>query len=228
MVIAAGGRGRRMGKPKQFLSLDGKSLLQRSIEPFDRLSDIDEIVVVVPRDYRRQAERIIRRAKLRKVSHVVTGGKERQHSVRNGLLAFRQEPAIVLVHDAARPLVTEREIVAVIRQARRSGAAVVGVPVKDTIKVGEAGFFTRTLDRRTLWAVHTPQGFRYDVLVHAHRAAQRSKYIGTDDASLVERLRIPVAIVPGSYRNIKITTHEDLAIARILLKSPPARALASR
>lgn len=229
MVIAAGGRGRRIGGavPKQFLMLEGKAILQRSVELFDRLPMIHEIVVVVPQNQTGRAERILRRAKLQKVSHVVVGGAERQDSVRHGLHSFDQEPEIVLVHDAVRPLVTEKEVLAVVRQARRCGAAVVGVPVKDTIKVGEAGFFTRTLDRRKLWAVQTPQGFRYSVLMRAHRAAQRTGFLGTDEASLVERLRIPVAIVAGSYHNIKITTKADLEIARTLLRSLPP-AVASR
>jgi 2-C-methyl-D-erythritol 4-phosphate cytidylyltransferase len=205
--------------PKQFMVLMGKPILQRSIEIFNRLSSIDEIVVVVPADQIRRAERLIKRAHLHKVSHVVVGGAERQDSVRHGLSAFDREPEIVLVHDAVRPLVTRDEVLRVIKQARRCGAAILAVPVKDTIKVGESGFSTRTLDREKLWAVQTPQGFRYEILVRAHRAAQRSAFLGTDEASLVERLRVPVAIVSGSYRNIKITTKEDFTIAQAFLTS---------
>ncbi len=213
--------------PKQFLLLGGKPILQRSIEIFNRLSAIDEIVVVVPADQIRRAERLVKRAHLHKVSHVVVGGTERQDSVRHGLHAFDCELEIVLVHDAVRPLVTRDEVLNVISQARRFGAAVLGVPVKDTIKAGKAGFIARTLERDKLWAVQTPQGFRYDILLRAHSAAQRSAFLGTDEASLVERLRVPVAIVSGSYRNIKITTREDLTVAQALLTSSGG-SLASR
>lgn len=221
MVIAAGGMGRRMRsrKPKQFLEVNGKPILQLTLEVFDRHPDVHEIVVVAPGDHVRAAESIIRRAALRKVSHVVVGGSERQYSVRNGLLSFEIEPEIVLVHDAVRPFIDRSVISSVIRKARRHGAAVVGVPVSDTLKVGRAGFYRRTLDRTNVWAVQTPQGFRFDLLLRAHRAAERSGYLGTDEASLVERLRVPVAIVEGSSRNIKITTGEDLALAKALLRS---------
>lgn len=220
VVIAAGGMGRRMRSrtPKQFLEVNGKPILQLTLEVFDRHPDVHEIVVVAPSDHVRTAESIIRRAALRKVSHVVVGGSERQYSVRNGLLSFEVEPEIVLVHDAVRPFIDPSVISSVIRKARRHGAAVVGVPVGDTLKIGRAGFSRRTLDRTNVWAVQTPQGFRFDLLLRAHRAAERSGYLGTDEASLLERLGVPVALVEGSSRNIKITTGEDLALAKAFLR----------
>jgi 2-C-methyl-D-erythritol 4-phosphate cytidylyltransferase len=219
VVIPAGGRGVRLGSdvPKQFLLLQGKPILQHSVEKFESLPAVSEIVVVVPADQLRRAEAIIEKARFRKVSHVVVGGSERQHSVRNGLLCFDREPQIALVHDAVRPLVAPETIGEVIRQTRRHGAAVVGVRVKDTTKVGEGGFYTKTLNRGTLWSVQTPQGFRFEILKRAHLAAQRSAFLGTDEASLVERLRIPVKIVEGEYRNFKITTKEDLMMAEAML-----------
>ena len=141
-----------------------------------------------------------------------------QYSVRNGLLCFDREPEIVLVHDAVRPLVAHKEIREVIAQARRHGAAVVGVRVKDTIKIEKSGFYKKTLRREDLWAVQTPQGFRFEMLMKAHLAAQRSAFLGTDEASLVERLGIPVKIVEGDHRNIKITTEDDLELARLFLR----------
>jgi len=220
VVIAAGGKGVRMGGvlPKQFLLLHGKPILQHTLERFDNIPNIDEMVLVVPASEVRRAERLVARARIRKVSHVVVGGEHRQDSVRHGLLSFDRQPTIVLVHDAVRPLVSSEVVLEVICQARRHGGAVVGVPVKDTIKIGRDGLCLRTLDRRTLWAVQTPQGFRYDVLMRAHVAAQRSGFLGTDDASLIERLHLPVVIVEGSPWNIKITTQEDLACARAWLK----------
>lgn len=218
MVIPAGGRGQRMGGPvpKQFLALRARPVLHHAIAAFNRHPMVDEIVVVVPADQTRIAEKLI--ARFKKVSRVVVGGAERQHSVRNGLLAFDREPDIVLVHDAVRPLVTRALIDRVVQASRKFGAAVAGVPVNDTIKVGAGGFFTTTLDRTTLRAVQTPQGFRYTLLRKAHLAAQRSAFIGTDEASLVERLKFPVRIVEGDRRNIKITTRDDLRIAEMLLK----------
>lgn len=220
MIIPAGGRGLRLGGsiPKQFLLLKGKSILQRSIEAFESIALVGEIIVVVPEDQVRRTEQLIMKSKLRKILHVVVGGSERQHSVRNGLLSFDVEPEIVLVHDAVRPLITGDVIRKVIRETKKHGAAVVGVRVKDTIKRAENGFYQKTLDRQNLWAVQTPQGFRYEILRHALTAAQRSGFLGTDDASLVERLRIPVKIVQGDYHNIKITTLDDLKLAKLILK----------
>jgi 2-C-methyl-D-erythritol 4-phosphate cytidylyltransferase len=151
---------------------------------------------------------------------VVEGGKDRQASVFKGLLRCSFLSGIVLVHDAVRPLVGRPAIVAVIRAAGRYGAAVVGVPVKDTIKTesdGRRGFYARTLRRGELWAVQTPQGFRFPLLMEAHRRARSSGFVGTDDASLVERMGSPVRIVPGSERNIKITSPGDRRLAEFLL-----------
>jgi 2-C-methyl-D-erythritol 4-phosphate cytidylyltransferase len=219
-VIPAGGRGTRLGGsiPKQFLLLDGKPILLHSIEKFESLEDVGEIIVVVPVDQIRRTERLIADAGFRKVSHVVVGGNERQHSVRNGLLSFENDPDIVLVHDAVRPLVSQEVIREVIKQSKKHGAAVVGVRVIDTIKVEGAGFYTKTLDRKNLWAVQTPQGFSFELLMKAHAAAQHSSFLGTDEASLVERLRIPVKIVAGDYKNMKVTTQSDLRIAKMLSK----------
>jgi 2-C-methyl-D-erythritol 4-phosphate cytidylyltransferase len=220
VVIPAGGRGVRLGGnvPKQFLLLNGKPILHHSIAAFESLKAVNEIVVAVPEDELRRTEELIRKARFKKVSHVVVGGKERQHSVRNGLMSFNEEPDIVLVHDAVRPFVTKKVIEAVIAQSVKHGAAVVGVRVKDTIKIEENGFYKKTLDRSLLWAVQTPQGFRFEILRKAHVAAQRAAFVGTDEASLVERLNIPVKIVEGEYRNLKVTTAEDLQLLEGLYK----------
>ena len=221
VVIAAGGRGKRFGgsTPKQLLRLAGIPILQRSVELFESIASIEEIVVVCPSGQVARVEKLLGRMGSRKIVTLVVGGKERQDSVWNGLNAFVGQPDIVLVHDAARPLVSRRTISSVISSTIRYQAAVVGVRVADTIKVeGGRGFYVRTLDRGKLWAVQTPQGFRFDLLMEAHKAAQRSGYQGTDEASLVERLKIPVRIVEGDSRNMKITTPEDLRLAEMLLK----------
>ena len=129
-------------------------------------------------------------------------------------------PEVVLVHDAARPFVTRKMISETIRQAMIHNAVVVCVPVSDTIKVEERkGFLTRTLDRSTLWVVQTPQGFQYDLLLRAHRHARKKKVLATDDAALVELLGIPVRIIEGSRRNLKITGRDDLHLAEMLVKA---------
>lgn len=222
MVVAAGGAGLRYGgsTPKQFLRLGGIPVLQRTIAAFHAIPAVREIVVVVPPAHLRRTELLVRRAGFSKVSCVVPGGRERQDSVWNGLNAFTTAHAIVLVHDAVRPLVTRGIISGVMAAASRYGAAVVGTKVRDTIKVEKGrGFFAGTLDRSTLWAVQTPQGFRSHLLLQAHLQARRQRFLGTDEASLVERLGVPVRIVPGDERNLKITTRHDLKIARMYLKT---------
>jgi 2-C-methyl-D-erythritol 4-phosphate cytidylyltransferase len=221
VVIAAGGKGARLGGrlPKQFLRVGNRSLLERTLMVFHGMKEIREIVVVVPGNSRDRVERNARRIGLRKVVAVVSGGRERQESVWNGLQAFQAPPDIVLVHDAVRPLIRRKTIREVIQGTVQHRAAVVGVRVKDTIKVeGTPGFYTKTLDRKDLWAVQTPQGFAFDLLMEGHRRARNDLYVATDDACLIERLGVPVAIVEGEYRNIKITTKDDLEIARKWLK----------
>jgi len=221
VVIPAAGKGVRLGSriPKQFLPLKGKTVLERTIALFESLPAVSEIVVVAPVGYVKKARSLVLRSGFRKVSGVVRGGKRRQDSVWNGVHAFRSVPDIVLVHDAVRPCVTKAVVNEVIRESIRHGAAVVGVRVIDTIKVeGKKGFYSATLDRSRLWAVQTPQGFSYSLLKKAHRMAQRTGFAGTDEASLVERLKVPVRIVEGDYRNIKITTKEDLLLAESFVR----------
>ena len=142
-----------------------------------------------------------------------------QDSVRHALAGIAGTTSQVLIHDAVRPLVSRSVILAVIDAAQRWGAAVAGVRVRDTVKCeGKRGFFTSTLPRHLLWDVQTPQGFRRELIEKAHQAAKRTGYFGTDDASLVERLGVPVRIVEGSSRNIKITTRDDLVVAELWAK----------
>jgi len=205
--------------PKQFLPVGGVAVLERTAGIFEGMRGVSEIVVVAPAGYVQRAKRLIRKAELSKVVAVVAGGAERQDSVWLGLQAFPVKPDIVLVHDAVRPFVSARTIRTVIREAERHGGAVVGVRVTDTIKVGTSkGFYALTLQRDRLWAVQTPQGFRFDLLLRAHQAARKAHFAGTDEASLVERLGIPVRIVEGEYGNTKITTREDLRMAESRLK----------
>lgn len=221
VIIAAGGMGKRMGSrtPKQFLTLGDRPVLLHSVQAFERIAAVRQIIVAAPAEQIERTERLLRRGGCRKVTAVVAGGRERQDSVRMALEMMVGKPSLVLVHDAARPLVTLRVVTEVIEAAERWGAAVVGVRVKDTIKTeGQPGFYRSTLPRHLLWAVQTPQGFQTHLIVKAHRLARRARYTGTDDASLVERLRFPVRIVEGSARNIKITTKDDIRIAGLWLR----------
>ncbi len=219
VIIAGGGSGRRMGAatPKQFLPVGGVPILERTVGIFERMRGISDIVVVAPAGFLLRARRLIRKAGFSKVIAVVAGGPERQDSVWLGLQAFSRKPDIVLVHDAVRPFVSARAIREVIREAERHGGAALAVRVTDTVKVG-AGFFVRTLQRERLWAVQTPQGFQFELLLKAHRSARKARFSGTDEASLAERVGIPVRIVEGDYRNTKITTREDLKLAELKLK----------
>jgi 2-C-methyl-D-erythritol 4-phosphate cytidylyltransferase len=221
VIIAGGGQGSRIGGklPKQFLPLAGIPILARTVGLFERMGLVSSIVVVVPGAYVVRARNLLRRAGCKKVTAVVGGGESRQESVREGLHAFSSPPDIVLVHDAVRPFVRPATVTSVVEAVVRFGAAVVGVKVTDTIKVGNReGYYINTPDRSALWAVQTPQGFRYDLLAAAHRAAGKNRFIGTDEASLVERLGVMVKIVEGDYGNIKITTREDLEVAKMRAK----------
>jgi 2-C-methyl-D-erythritol 4-phosphate cytidylyltransferase len=221
VVIPAAGKGLRLGGrvPKQFLPLRRIPVIERTIALFESLPAVNEIVVVASLEHLKKVRALVARAGFKKVSNVVPGGDTRQDSVWRGLQSFTSVPEIVVVHDAVRPCVTKQVVNEVIRQSRRHGAAVVGVRVTDTIKVEKRkGFYAGTLERSRLWAVQTPQGFRYDLLVRAHRKARKTGFVGTDEASLVERMRIPVKIVEGNYHNIKITTKEDLVLARSFVR----------
>lgn len=207
--------------PKQYLALGGVPILQRTIAAFHALRAVREIVLVVPRDSIARTRALVKRGGFGKVAAVVEGGAARQASVYNGLEKCSSRAGVVLVHDAVRPLVGKRTILAVIGAAGRYGAAVPAVPVRDTIKIESGrrpGFCARTLRRDRLWAAQTPQGFRFALLLEAHRKARSAGFVGTDDASLVERTGRPVRIVRGAETNVKITTPGDRKLAEFLLR----------
>ena len=205
--------------PKQFLAVGGVPILERTVGVFDGMREISDIVVVAPAGFLLRARHLIRKAGFSRVIAVVAGGPERQDSVWLGLQAFPVKPDIVLVHDAVRPFVRADAVKEVIREAGRYGGAVLAVRVTDTVKMGTpAGFVVRTLPRDKLWAVQTPQGFRFEFLLKAHRAARKARFTGTDEASLAERVGIAVRIVEGDSGNTKITTRDDLELAESRLK----------
>ncbi|MBW4084687.1 2-C-methyl-D-erythritol 4-phosphate cytidylyltransferase [Paenibacillus sp. S150] len=219
-VIVAAGRGTRMGtaESKQYLLLQGKPIIVHTLEVFQRHHLISEIVLVTGEEDVERCREWIRTYKLDKVASVVAGGLERQHSVHLGLRNLKT--AWAMVHDGVRPFVQEKEITACYEQAREIGASVLAVPVKDTIKqVDREGKVVSTPDRRSLWAIQTPQTFRLSELLAAYQSAELDGFLGTDDSSLAERCGIPVAVVEGSYANIKITTPEDLDFAEFTQRS---------
>jgi 2-C-methyl-D-erythritol 4-phosphate cytidylyltransferase len=217
-VVVAAGRGTRMESAdnKPYLQLAGRAVLAHTLDAFEQCSAVTAIVLVVTPGEEKRAAEVVSVEGFRKITAIVPGGTERQHSVYEGLAALLTEG--VLVHDAARPLVTAMQIRACISAAEEHGASALAVPVKDTIKVSDSnGFIIATPDRRTLWSVQTPQAFLRKELMQAHRQAQEEGTFATDDAMLIERLGRKVAIVEGDYRNLKITTPEDLPIAELFL-----------
>ena len=203
---------------KTHLLLGGKPILEHTVGVFERSSLIDSIIVVVAPDEVPEWEQHLKRREYAKVNAIVAGGETRQQSVYRGLRQAA-DADLVVVHDGVRPLVSPRLIEACVEAAYHRGAAIAAVPVKDTIKVADLdGKVRDTLDRRQLWAVQTPQVFRRDWLQAAHDQALADGTEATDDAALVERLGYPVYLVQGDYRNLKITTPEDLTIAEAFLK----------
>lgn len=202
---------------KQYLLLKDKPIIIHTLEVFERMPLVQEIVLVTGAEDIDRCTGWIKEYGLSKVVKVISGGSERQQSVYKGLLEIGTE--WVMIHDGVRPFIKPEHVEACCRKAQLSGAAVLAVKVKDTIKqVSESGMIEATPDRRSLWAIHTPQAFRLSELKKAHEQAEAEGFIGTDDSMLVERMGIPVSVVESSYTNIKITTPEDLEYAEFMLK----------
>ena len=221
VVIVAAGTGSRMnmGINKQFIKLEGKEIIAYTIEKFYNNSNIEDIVVVVKEDESEFFKKEILDKYNFKNVKIAYGGKERQDSVYNGLKLLDEKCDVVLIHDGARPFVSDKIIDKSIEEAKEHKAIVVGVPVKDTIKVIDNDKnIVDTPNRSVLWAVQTPQTFDYNILIDAYKDAFKNKFYGTDDAMLVERIGYKVKRLEGSYNNIKITTQEDLNIGSQILR----------
>ncbi|HZU69222.1 MAG TPA: 2-C-methyl-D-erythritol 4-phosphate cytidylyltransferase [Ktedonobacteraceae bacterium] len=224
-VIVAAGSSRRMeGRDKLWMPLAGRITLARTIDVFEASDVIDAIVLVLSKERIAGAEALCQQEGWRKIDGLVVGGMRRQDSVRAGLeMLVEATPQCnwVMIHDGARPLVSPAILETGLRAAQEHGAAIAGVPVKDTIKQVRQGMVHTTFDRSQLWAVQTPQVFSFPLIYAAHHAPEAEADV-TDDAALLERLGQPVAIFPGAYTNIKITTLEDLVIAEALLRQRDA------
>jgi 2-C-methyl-D-erythritol 4-phosphate cytidylyltransferase/2-C-methyl-D-erythritol 2,4-cyclodiphosphate synthase len=225
-IIAAGGAGLRMDSPlpKQFGLLAGVPILIHTIRAFCRVTAIDRVIVVVPAAHLERTRELLARFACGDLCTVTAGGRLRQDSVRLGLGLVGPDSALVAVHDGARPLVTPGEIERCLAAAAEHGAAILAVAVKDTLKaVDQNGFVRHTVDRQDLWQAQTPQAFRTEILLRAFAAADRDGFVGTDEASLLEHTGIPVRVVEGSEKNLKVTRPGDLSMAEALLMPKQTR-----
>ncbi|MDP4162683.1 MAG: 2-C-methyl-D-erythritol 4-phosphate cytidylyltransferase [Bacillota bacterium] len=218
VIIPAAGQGKRMGagKNKLLLELNGTPVFIHTLKVFEEDTECESIILALHPQDESEFKALIEKYNIKKVASFVPGGKERQHSIHNALKEAGAT-GIVLVHDAARPFIDKRHIHELTDAAHRTGAAIVAVPVKDTIKMVKNEKVTSTVDRSSLWAVQTPQAFRISTLLDAYEKADQDHFLGTDDASLVERLGHPVTVVEGNYDNIKLTTPEDLFFAEAIM-----------
>lgn len=211
-IIVAGGKSIRFGDDKLLVEIKDKSLIYYSLRAFDRIKRISELILVVREDKMNFYQEKIKEWNLSKKIKLVVGGKERQHSVYNGIRSIEEPCEYVIIHDAARPFVKIENIEKLIDFCiERKTSGILGIPSKDTIKlVDENGKVEATLERRKVWLIQTPQMFPYNLLLEAHNKAIQDGFLGTDDAVLLERLGYPVYVVEGDPFNIKITTKEDL------------------
>lgn len=212
-IIPAAGRGVRLGldTPKQFLHLHHKPLLLYTLEVLLEAPFINGVVLAVPEDFLAEAQRLVRDYYGDYPSlTVLAGGKERQDSVWKALQQVPGECDLVVVHDGVRPLVTRQLLETTCQAALLTGAAIAAIPATDTVKRVHQERVVETLPREEIWLVQTPQVFRLDILLDSYQEARRCGWAVTDDASLVERMGVPVGVVPGSRTNLKITTPEDL------------------
>lgn len=222
VIIAAAGMSNRMGSKinKQFIDIDNKPILVHTLNKFEQSPYVDEIILISKEqevEYCRKE--IVRKYGFKKIKKIIRGGKERQDSIYNGILALDEKCDIVLTHDGARPFVRKENIEDGIKGVITYGACVIGVPVKDTIKaIDDENDVHHTPKRSMLWAAQTPQCFWKKLLQEGYEYAIEEGIVGTDDSSLVEKVGNKVKMIMGNYDNIKITTPEDLIIAESLLK----------
>lgn len=220
VIIPAAGQGARMGAAvnKQFLSLNGIPILAHTIKVFNQSPLVDEIVVVGARQDIEPIRELVRGYQFEKVAATPVGGAERQESVLAGLKALSETIQTVVVHDGARPLLTLEQLHRFLSEAAENTAAIMAVPVKDTIKrVDPEGLVLETPQRGTLRAVQTPQVFKRTILEEIHRKAAAAGFRGTDDAALLEWAGYPVQVLAGAEENIKITTRQDLWLAEQII-----------
>ncbi|WP_026565498.1 2-C-methyl-D-erythritol 4-phosphate cytidylyltransferase [Bacillus sp. UNC41MFS5] len=219
VILPAAGQGKRMGagKNKLLLELNSVPVLIHTLKVFEQDNACSKIIVAIHPQDEGEFKALFTKYNVAKSIHLVPGGKERQDSIFNALKTVETD-GIILVHDAARPFISKEHIYRLAKMAEDTGAAILGIPAKDTIKKVQDGLVVETVERSSLWAVQTPQAFRISLLKEAYEKAEKDSYLGTDDASLVERLGHPIAMVEGDYDNIKLTTPEDIYFAEAILE----------
>ncbi|RIO73738.1 2-C-methyl-D-erythritol 4-phosphate cytidylyltransferase [Mammaliicoccus sciuri] len=216
-IIPAAGQGKRMGTEinKLFLEINGETIIRQTVAVFQEIDSCEQIFIAAHPDEVELMEDHLK--DFSKVAGVIPGGQERQHSI-NEVLKVLIDTEVVMVHDGARPFITQEKINQLYQDALTKDAVILAVQAKDTIKQVIDGVVEQTYDRSTIWQVQTPQAFKRDIILKAYEQAETQNYLGTDDASLVERAGYKVHISNGDYDNIKITTHEDLIIAHSILE----------
>jgi 2-C-methyl-D-erythritol 4-phosphate cytidylyltransferase len=218
-IILAAGKGKRLNAavPKPLVRIGNKPAIIHSLETLNKHPGIDEIIVVLNSDNQGEIIKVIKSCSFKKIEAFVLGGIRRQDSVYNGLKAINKKSGWVLIHDSGRPFIDSKYITKVISAAKKSGAALLAVKPKATVKFSRKGnIVTETLNRDKLWEAQTPQVFQKNLLLEAYKKHSKSNV--TDDASLVEKLGKRVKLVEGDYDNIKITTAEDLLLAGLIIK----------
>lgn len=216
-IIPAAGQGKRMGTEinKLFLEINGETIIRQTVAVFQEIDSCEQIFIAAHPDEVELMEEHLK--DFSKVAGIIPGGQERQHSI-NEVLKVLIDTEVVMVHDGARPFITQEKIDQLYQDALTKDAVILAVQAKDTIKQVINGVVEHTYDRSMMWQVQTPQAFKRDIILKAYEQAEAQNYIGTDDASLVERAGYKVHISNGDYDNIKITTHEDLIIAHSILE----------
>ncbi|MCA9407051.1 MAG: 2-C-methyl-D-erythritol 4-phosphate cytidylyltransferase [Candidatus Omnitrophica bacterium] len=219
VIVLSAGIGTRFNSktPKPLIPLNGQPLITYSLDIFQQCSFVNTVTLVIHSDYREEYEHVVNEYKLDKVKNIIPGGMTRSESVKEGLKKLSPNTEIVVIHDGARPFITQDMVKGLLEACQRHQAVITATPVKPTIKRVNREEMTvkETLNREELWEVQTPQVFARELLEKAHNEAENQN--PTDDAYLVEQLGIKVKILPGDYRNIKVTTVEDLVIAQALL-----------
>jgi 2-C-methyl-D-erythritol 4-phosphate cytidylyltransferase len=220
-VIVAAGKGIRMNDSvlKQYMPLAGRPVISHTLAVFDGCNLINKIFLVVSQnDFDYCRNNIL--PMLKKKISLVAGGKERQDSVYNGLIAVGENNGIVIIHDGVRPFVNKEMLKSCVRGTNKYGSCIIGVPVQDTLKkISRSGDIEKTIERNNIWLAQTPQAFQYEILRKAHENARLKGHAGTDDAFLVEQMGTSVKIIKGNKNNIKITTREDLRLAEVMIQA---------
>lgn len=219
-IIVAAGSSTRMGKNKMLLEIGSQTVFERTVFAFEESEAIDEIIVVTSEENMTRYRESVRKMQFSKVKAIVCGGLTRQESVRKGLDCCSKNADYVAIHDGARPLIKPETIAETVREAEVYGAAAVAIRSRDTIKtVDSEGFAVGTVARENTVLVQTPQIFRRDLIVEAHRKAADDGFVGTDDCALIEHMGMKTKMVYIPYFNIKLTVPDDITLVRSILIS---------